>query len=70
MGEYLRPAEACKRLGIARTTLVRWINQGRIRVSRPSVRCTIIHSSELARFVNANIQPIPGANNRNPWPAE
>jgi excisionase family DNA binding protein len=64
MVEYLRPKEACKRLGITRTTLVRWINQGKIRVSRPTLRTTYISSAELARFYNANAQPVPGDTRR------
>jgi excisionase family DNA binding protein len=64
MVEYLRPKEACKRLGIARTTLVRWIRQGKIRVSRPTLRTTYISSAELARFYNANAQPVPGDTRR------
>ncbi len=64
MVEYLRPKEVCKRLGITRTTLVRWINQGKIRVSRPTLRTTYISSAELARFYNANAQPVPGDTRR------
>ena len=64
MVEYLRPKEVCKRLGIARTTLVRWIRQGKIRVSRPTLRTTYISSAELARFYNANAQPVPGDTRR------
>jgi excisionase family DNA binding protein len=59
MVEYLRPKDVCARLGIGRTTLVRWINQGKIRVSRPTLRTTYISSAELARFHNANMQPVP-----------
>jgi excisionase family DNA binding protein len=59
-----RPAEACKRLGIHRNTLNRYVRKGLIRVSRPTLRCTLISSAEIARFHNANLQPIPGANNR------
>jgi excisionase family DNA binding protein len=58
--EYLRPKEVCQRLGIGRTTLVRFINSGKIRVSRPTLRTTLISSAELARFYNANTLPIPG----------
>jgi excisionase family DNA binding protein len=64
MVEYLRPKEVCARLGIVRTTLVRWMNQGKIRVSRPRLRTTLISSAELARFYNANAQPVPGDNRR------
>jgi excisionase family DNA binding protein len=64
MVEYLRPKEVCARLGITRTTLVRWMNQGKIRVSRPTLRTTLISSAELARFYNANAQPVPGDNRR------
>jgi excisionase family DNA binding protein len=64
MVEYLRPKEVCARLGITRTTLVRWINQGKIRVSRPTLRTTYISSAELARFYNANAQPVPGDTRR------
>jgi excisionase family DNA binding protein len=62
--EYLRPKEVCERLGIGRTTFVRWVNQGKIRVSRPTLRTTYVSTAELARFHNANLQPVPGANNR------
>jgi excisionase family DNA binding protein len=64
MVEYLRPKEVCERLGIGRTTFVRWVNQGKIRVSRPTLRTTYVSTAELARFHNANLQPVPGANNR------
>jgi excisionase family DNA binding protein len=64
MVEYFRPAEACKRLGIHRNTLNRYIRKGLIRVSRPTLRTTLISSAELARFYNANAQPIPGDNER------
>jgi excisionase family DNA binding protein len=64
MVEHLRPKEVCARLGITRTTLVRWINQGKIRVSRPTLRTTYISSAELARFYNANAQPVPGDHQR------
>ncbi|MFM6130391.1 MAG: helix-turn-helix domain-containing protein [Sphaerospermopsis kisseleviana] len=57
--EYYRPAEAAKRLGISRNTLNRYMAKGMIRCSRPSLRCTLISSAELARFVNATAQPIP-----------
>jgi excisionase family DNA binding protein len=62
--EYLRPKEVCERLGIGRTTFVRWVNAGKIRVSRPTLRTTYVSTAELARFHNANLQPVPGANNR------
>ena len=62
--EYLRPKEVCERLGIGRTTFVRWVNQGKIRVSRPTLRTTYVSTAELARFYNSNAQPVPGANNR------
>lgn len=62
--EYLRPKEVCERLGIGRTTFVRWVNAGKIRVSRPTLRTTYVSTAELARFYNANAQPAPGANNR------
>jgi excisionase family DNA binding protein len=62
--ELFRPSEACKRLGIHRNTLNRYVRKGLIRVSRPTLRCTLISSAEIARFHNANLQPIPGANNR------
>ena len=64
MVEYLRPKEVCERLGIGRTTFVRWVNQGKIRVSRPTLRTTYVSTAELARFYNSNAQPVPGANNR------
>jgi excisionase family DNA binding protein len=64
MVEYLRPREVCERLGIGRTTFVRWVKQGKIRVSRPTLRTTYVSTAELARFYNANAQPVPGANNR------
>ncbi|MEB3209540.1 MAG: helix-turn-helix domain-containing protein [Synechococcus sp.] len=57
--EYLRPKEAAKRLGISRNTLNRYMAKGLIRCSRPSLRCTLISSAELARFYNGNMQPIP-----------
>jgi hypothetical protein len=44
--------------------LNRYVRKGLIRVSRPTLRCTLISSAEIARFHNANLQPIPGANNR------
>jgi excisionase family DNA binding protein len=62
--ELFRPSEACKRLGIHRNTLNRYVRKGLIRVSRPTLRCTLISSAEIARFHNANLQPVPGANNR------
>jgi excisionase family DNA binding protein len=62
--EYLRPKQVCQRLGCSKTTLYRWISQGKIRVSRPTLRTTYISSAELARFYNANAQPVPGGNNR------
>jgi excisionase family DNA binding protein len=62
--EYLRPKQVCQRLGIGRTTLARWIGQGKIRVSRPTLRTTYISTAELARFYNSNAQPIPGDNQR------
>ncbi len=64
MIEYLRPKEVCQRLGIGRTTFVRWVNAGKIRVSRPTLRRTYVSSSELARFYNSNAQPVPGENER------
>ena len=57
--EYYRPAEAAKRLGISRNTLNRYLAKGMIRCSRPTLRCTVITSAELARFVNATAQPVP-----------
>ncbi len=62
--EYLRPREVCERLGIGRTTFARWVNAGKIRVSRPTLRTTYVSTAELARFYNSNAQPVPGANNR------
>ena len=59
--EYLRPNEAAKRLGIHRNTLNRYLAKGLIRCSRPSLRCTLISTAELARFYNANMQPVPGS---------
>lgn len=59
--EYLRPAEAAKRLGISRNTLNRYLAKGLIRCSRPTLRCTLISTAELARFYNANAQPVPVA---------
>ncbi len=64
MVEYLRPKEVCERLGIGRTTFVRWVKQGKIRVSRPTLRTTYVSTAELARFYNANAQPVPGEHNR------
>jgi excisionase family DNA binding protein len=57
--EYYRPVEAAKRLGISRNTLNRYLAKGMIRCSRPTLRCTLITSAELARFVNATAQPVP-----------
>jgi excisionase family DNA binding protein len=57
--EYLRPAEAAKRLGISRNTLNRYLAKGLIRCSRPSLRCTLISTAELARFYSATAQPVP-----------
>ncbi len=62
--EYLRPAEAARRLGIHRNTLNRYLAKGLIRCSRPSLRCTLISTAELARFYNANMQPVPVAMSR------
>jgi len=62
--EYLRPKEAAKRLGISRNTLNRYLARGLIRCSRPSLRCTLISSAELARFYNSNMQPVPGVIDR------
>ena len=59
--EYLRPAEAARRLGIHRNTLNRYLAKGLIRCSRPSLRCTLISTAELARFYNANMQPVPAS---------
>jgi len=57
--EYLRPAEAAKRLGVCRNTLNRYLAKGLIRCSRPTLRCTLISTAELARFYNATAQPVP-----------
>ena len=57
--EYLRPAEAAKRLGISRNTLNRYLAKGLIRCSRPTLRCTLISTAELARFYSATAQPVP-----------
>ena len=57
--EYLRPKEAAKRLGISRNTLNRYLAKGLIRCSRPSLRCTLISTAELARFYSATAQPVP-----------
>lgn len=59
--EYLRPKEAAKRLGISRNTLNRYLAKGLIRCSRPTLRCTLISTAELARFYNATAQPVPVA---------
>ena len=59
--EYLRPNEAAKRLGIHRNTLNRYLAKGLIRCSRPTLRCTLISTAELARFYNATAQPVPVA---------
>jgi len=59
--EYLRPAEAAKRLGISRNTLNRYLAKGLIRCSRPSLRCTLISTAELARFYSATAQPVPAS---------
>jgi excisionase family DNA binding protein len=57
--EYLRPKEAAKRLGVCRRTLDRYCATGALRCSRPSPRVVLISSAELARFYNANAQPVP-----------
>jgi len=57
--EYLRPAEAAKRLGISRNTLNRYLAKGLIRCSRPTLRCTLISTAELARFYSSTAQPVP-----------
>jgi hypothetical protein len=57
--EYLRPNEACKRIGVSRNTLNRYLAKGLIRCSRPSLRCTLISTAELARFYTATAQPVP-----------
>ena len=62
--EYLRPAEAARRLGIHRNTLNRYLAKGLIRCSRPSLRCTLISTAELARFYSSNMQPVPVAISR------
>jgi len=62
--EYLRPNEAARRLGIHRNTLNRYLAKGLIRCSRPSLRCTLISTAELARFYNATAQPVPVAISR------
>ena len=59
--EYLRPNEAAKRLGIHRNTLNRYLAKGLIRCSRPTLRCTLISTAELARFYSATAQPVPVA---------
>jgi excisionase family DNA binding protein len=59
--EYLRPNEAAKRLGVSRNTLNRYLAKGLIRCSRPSTRCTLISTAELARFYSSTAQPVPVA---------
>ena len=59
--EYLRPNEAARRLGVSRTTVERYLSTGALRCSRPSVRVVLISTAELARFYNANMQPVPVA---------
>jgi len=58
--EYLRPAEAAKRLGVSRNTVNRYLRLGLLRCSRPSLRCTLISSADLERFYKATRQPVPG----------
>ena len=57
--EYLRRDAAAQRLGVSTKTLDRYIARGLLRCSRPSSRVVLISSSELARFYNANVQPVP-----------
>lgn len=57
--EYLRPAAAAQRLGVSRYTLNRYLAKGLLRCSRPSLRCTLISTAELARFYTATAQPVP-----------
>jgi excisionase family DNA binding protein len=59
--EYLRPNEAARRLGVCRRTLDRYLATGAIRCSRPSPRLVLVSTAELARFYNANMQPVPVA---------
>ena len=56
---WLNPQDACKRLGVSRATLERYVNLGHIHKYRRGLRTVLFKQSELDRFLE--IRPGAGA---------
>jgi hypothetical protein len=59
--EYLRPADAAKRLGISRNTLNRYLAKGTDPMLSAVPALHLISTAELARFYSATAQPVPAS---------
>ena len=49
-----RVPTASKKYNVSESTLWRWISEGKIQVTRPSARITLIDTAELESFLNGN----------------
>lgn len=58
--EYYRSGEACKLLGITRTTLCKWIADGKLQSAPTMGKHNRIHHKDLINFINNNKVPLPG----------
>ena len=47
-----RPKEAAQRYGVGLSTIWLYINQGKLNVTRPSQRVTLLDTDELEAFFN------------------
>lgn len=47
-----RVSEASKRYGVGKSTLFRWVSQGRLTVVKPSPRITLLSTDELEELFN------------------
>lgn len=50
----LTPAQVCERFGVDRSTLNRWIREGRLAAIRPARRTTRFEEDEVDRFYEAS----------------
>lgn len=47
-----RPKEVMKRYGISKSTLYNYIQAGKLKITKPSIRVTLLDTKELEAFFN------------------
>ena len=65
---HVRPAEACKIVGIGQSTLWDWIKKQKPGFPQPyrlSARCTVFDAAALDAYVKSMGQPVQGASSGN-----